>query len=109
MSNERNANIRHLILVLLQQQRQRGNSESGGWVQDLTLRKLLDHSGYPLTREELGEFMAYLTDPQVQCCDEQRVHPAPPPRYKYRLTARGVRHLEGIEIVPGVGLGWRDE
>lgn len=97
-------NIRWIILLILHQSRQQGRAESGGWVGLALLRKLLATQGYALTENELKDFCIYLTDDEIHCVETKRSGDAAPFSYRYRITSRGVRALDGEEKIPGVGL-----
>lgn len=104
-----NRNLRWLVLMILQAQRQKGRAESGGWVREAVLRKLLDDQGYGLTVHELREVMIYLNDPEIRCAEIKKDGDAAPYLYRYRITARGVRAIDREEQVPGIGIYGHDE
>jgi hypothetical protein len=99
-----NRNVRFLILLILHESRLKGRAESGGWLTLSMLRKLLTAQGYPLTENELKEFCLYLWDPEIGCLDLKKTGDFAPYVYKYRITAKGVRAVEGEEKIVGVGI-----
>lgn len=103
-------NIRWLLLQILHLQRQSGRAESGGWLSEALLRKLLADQGYDLSVPELRDYMIYLSDSEIACSETQKRGDLPPYIYRYRITARGVRALEETERVPGIGIfGYEEE
>ena len=99
----RNQNIRYLLLVILQALRQAGSTELGGWIAEEPVRRVLAAENYPVSVEELRAFFDYLEDDAIGCTQSQRSKDIPP-RYKYRLTAKGVRVATGEDSAPGVGV-----
>lgn len=104
-----NRNLRWVALVILHAQRVKGRAESGGWVREAVLRKLLDDQGYGLVVHELRDLMVYLCDPEIRCVEIEVKGDAEPRLHRYRITARGVRAVEREEEVPGVGIYGHDE
>ena len=107
MANDKttyNRNLRWIALMILHAQRKKGRAESGGWVREAVLRKLLDDQGYGLTVQELRDLMVYLQDPEIRCAETQKLGDAEPRTYRYRITARGVRAVDREEEVPGIGI-----
>lgn len=106
MNNEeaRNSNLREMILRILQAQRLKGAILAGGWLVELNLRKMLDQQGFPISAEELEVFVDYLVEEHA--IEKKRLNDEPPYTYKIKLLARGIRHLEGSEHIPGVGVTW---
>jgi len=112
MANDKttyNRNLRWIALVILHAQRKRGRAESGGWVREAVLRKLLDDQGYGLTVQELRDLMVYLQDAEIRCAETKKEGEAAPYTYKYRITARGVRAVDREEEVPGIGIYGHEE
>lgn len=104
MANHRAPNIRWLFLLVLLAQRQEEGTEIGGWLAEEPLRRLLAAEGYPLSREEVRTYGDYLADPRIACIEAKNAGNLVTPRFKYRLTAQGMR-AAGREItVPGVGI-----
>ena len=97
-------NIRWLALMILREQRRRGKAESGGWLRESLLRKLLAAQGYDLSTLDLREYMIYLQDPEIGCTETRKDGDTPPYVYKYRLTAKGIRAVDEEEKVPGIGI-----
>lgn len=102
-------NIRYLLLLILREQRRLGKAESGGWLAEILLRRLLANQGYPLEIHDLRDYMVYLQDREIGCTETKKENDLPPFLYKYRITAKGVRALEGDQKVPGIGLSGDDE
>lgn len=99
----RNQNIRWLILVIMHAQRVGGVTEPGGWFPEDPIWRLLAAENYPISVAELRSFMDYLEDDAIACVESLRSKDIPP-RYKYRLTAKGVRVATGEDHAPGVGV-----
>ncbi len=104
-----NRNLRWIALMIVHAQRKKGRAESGGWVREAVLRKLLDDQGYGLTVQELRDLMVYLADQEIRCTETKKEGEAAPYVYKYRITARGVRAIDREEEVPGVGIYGHEE
>ncbi len=104
-----NRNLRWVALVILHAQRVKGRAESGGWVREPVLRKLLDDQGYGLTVHELRDLQVYLADDKIGCVEIEKKGDAEPRLYRYRITARGVRAVDREEEVDGVGIYGHDE
>lgn len=107
MGTEKTTNdrqVRWLILVILHANQRSRVRESGGWMRLPMLQRLLSDQGYDLTKEEIRSYCVYLADPEIACMQIQRDGDHAPFVYKYRITARGVRAVNGEEKFPGVGL-----
>ena len=99
-----NQNIRWLILVIIYAQRANGATESGGWLREDLLRRLLAAEGYPLSVEELRIYCDYLEDQTIACLEKKRLGDPIHPDCKYRLTAKGMRAATREERVIGIGV-----
>ena len=104
----RNQNIRWLVLVIIFAQRSAGATESGGWLTEDLLRRLLDAEGYPVTRDELCVVLDYLLDQHVGCLEKKASGDASDRKYKVRLTARGIRAATREETIRGIGVASED-
>lgn len=103
-TNMQAKNIRWKILAILHEARRTGKAESGGWIELAVLRKLLDSEGHPLSVEELRDYCVYLEDADIRCLELKKLGDSAPYRYKYRITARGVRAVNYEERVAGIGI-----
>lgn len=96
--------IRWLILTILWAQRRQRQSQSGGWVDLSVLRKLLRDQGYPLSENDLHDYLVYLQDGEIAAAELRKQGNNAPYGYSARITSKGVRCLEDDEKIPGVGL-----
>jgi hypothetical protein len=91
-----------MILEILHEARKAGQTEREGFLNHLMLRELMSVQGYDLSSEELKDYCIYLVDGEIGCIEMVRLGKTPPYVYKYRITAKGVRVLEGDEIIKGI-------
>jgi hypothetical protein len=94
--------IRRMILEILHEARKAALTESGGYLNHLMLQELMSVQGYDLSTEDLKDYCIYLFDNEIGCIDMVKLGKTPPYVYKYRITAKGVRVLEGDEIIKGI-------
>ncbi|MGE0680003.1 MAG: hypothetical protein AB7P69_03695 [Candidatus Binatia bacterium] len=100
----RNRNIRWLLLVILYAERIAGATQSGGWLAEDLLRRLLSAEGYPVSLPEFRAYCDYLASVEIGCIESGNTGTKLDPEQRYRLTAKGMRVATREEIAPGVGV-----
>jgi hypothetical protein len=94
--------IRRVILMTLHEARLAGASESEGWLNNLTLRRILADQGYDMSDLELRDALIWLLDRRVDCIEMERVGKKPPYIDRSRITSVGVSVAIGERDIEGI-------
>ena len=92
-----NRSIRRQILHVLH------DMAAGAWLNLPTLREILAIRGDSLTLLDVRRHCYYLADKEIACVELEEIEEGGQNMYRYRVTARGTRVVEGEEKVPGIG------
>lgn len=101
-ANHRSRTIRRQILKILHEAAAAGLTQSGSWLNLMTLREILSTWGDDLSELEIRRHCVYLADPEIKCIEIEKLGKSGVYLYRYRIMARGTRVVEGEEKVPGV-------